>query len=49
MGTEEQATEPEIDVMLHDGYAEVAPFVWYWDGERWDGPEGTGDYPPADS
>jgi hypothetical protein len=37
METEE--SQPEVDVTLHDGHADVAPFVWFWDGERWTGPE----------
>jgi len=47
METEESREEaPEIDVTLHEGHADVTPFVWSLDGESWDGPEGSGDYAP---
>jgi hypothetical protein len=36
--------EPAGDVRLHAGHAEVLPFVWAWDGDRWHGPEGSGRY-----
>jgi hypothetical protein len=50
MGTEEsEEARQEIDVTLHDGHADVAPFVWFWDGESWDGPEGSGDYSASES
>jgi hypothetical protein len=50
MGTEEsRETRQEIDVTLHDGHADVTPFVWAWDGESWDGPEASGDYSVEES
>ena len=36
-------------VTLHEWHAEVGPLVWFWDGHRWQGPEGTGDYDAAPS
>jgi hypothetical protein len=54
MGTDESRetrpeSEPARDVRLHAGHADVAPFVWAWDGERWEGPEGSGRYEPESS
>jgi hypothetical protein len=36
-------------VVFEDGLAEVGPLVWWWDGEAWHGPEGSGDYGDSES